>query len=497
MREAHARAIEHAYALVEIAQGQNDPGRIEAADAEAGAHGWEDVRLLLDFARSLAAREAGADDSPFVRGMVERATALGDPMLLALAHATTALRRADGRRRLNTAGPAAAPLVESAVLIDEPGGLIVHRAAAMIELATVSHMLGYWEMAAEHYETTRRELAEDDDPRWRATVRRQQLVVSYNQMELQFDWACAYAGVGDWDTAREQAAAALRAYVDVVDDDWPRHWAEDHRAHLRWMAALAGDPPPDRPDDLDLALRAAAAGADARAAALAEPLVDRLGLQVPGSAQLLCLRLAARRPGTPPMAIRYGDELAVLRWHNRLDRLAGIQEAIAVARRRRDHEQLRRQVLVDDLTGLANRRGYHTYLAETREPGGYAVMMIDVDHFKKVNDTFGHDAGDVVLARLGEILSANVRPIDLAARLGGDEFVVILADVTPDVPEARAQLIIDAVRTHPWEDVATDLSVSISVGVHHGAREELATLLTDADRHLYQAKHHGRGRVMS
>jgi len=100
-----------------------------------------------------------------------------------------------------------------------------------------------------------------------------------------------------------------------------------------------------------------------------------------------------------------------------------------------------------------------------------------------------------VLARIAAILSAGVRPVDLAARLGGDEFVVILAEVQPAVSRARAQAILDAVRDHPWDEVARGLRVSISVGLHHGGREELPTLLGDADRHLYQAKSEGRSRV--
>jgi diguanylate cyclase (GGDEF)-like protein len=93
------------------------------------------------------------------------------------------------------------------------------------------------------------------------------------------------------------------------------------------------------------------------------------------------------------------------------------------------------------------------------------------------------------------VLAVNVRPVDLAARLGGDEFVVILADTRPGLPEARAQAILDAVRGHPWEEVAAGLAVSISIGVHYGGRQELPTLLTDADRKLYHAKNGGRGRV--
>ena len=252
------------------------------------------------------------------------------------------------------------------------------------------------------------------------------------------------------------------------------------------------------------AVHAARSGDAGRAAHLAAGQADRLGVFVPANARLLCMSIAARLPGAPEIAIVYADELATLRWNARIDQMTGVRDAIAVERRRREHEQLRRQVLVDDLTGLTNRRGYHAYLAgllqpggehEDDGPGGYAVMMIDVDHFKGVNDTFGHDVGDIVLTRIAQVLAAHVRPVDLAARLGGDEFVVILAGTRPGVPEARAEAILDSVRGHPWEEIAAGLAVSISIGVHHGGRQELPTLLADADRKLYHAKNGGRGRV--
>ena len=79
MRDEHAEAIADAYELIEIVQGQDDDGRVAAADRVAAARGWSDVRLLLDFARSLAAHEAGADDTAHVDLMIERATNLEDP----------------------------------------------------------------------------------------------------------------------------------------------------------------------------------------------------------------------------------------------------------------------------------------------------------------------------------------------------------------------------------------------------------------------------------
>jgi diguanylate cyclase (GGDEF)-like protein len=122
-------------------------------------------------------------------------------------------------------------------------------------------------------------------------------------------------------------------------------------------------------------------------------------------------------------------------------------------------------------------------------------MMVDVDHFKQINDRFGHGVGDLVLARISQVLAAHVRPVDLAARLGGDEFVVVLADVGPDLAEKRAQEIVDAVREQAWDELASGLAVSISLGVRRGGVQELPALLADADRNLYLAKNGGRGRV--
>lgn len=400
LSDEHAEAIADAYELVEIVQGQDDGGRVAVADQAAAGHGWADVRVLLDFARSLAAREAGVDDAAHVEKMIERATTLDDPALLALAWATSANRRTTTRRSPATgtrAGPP--PLAGSAGRSPTPG----RPGSGLGERAGGRGRLG-----------------------------------------------------GGRDPGRDRPA---------------RPSPGGRRGLAVELDCRASKPPPP---------------------------ARRAGRHLFS----FFFFVSGRRSGTGhPVGRRresaQAAELAALRWNNRLDRLAGVRDGIAVERRR-DHEHLRRQGLVDDLTGLANRRGYRTYLdGVLQQPAddGYAVLMIDVDHFKTVNDRFGHGTGDIVLARLGEILTAHVRPIDLAARLGGDEFVVILADVTDGVPELRAQAVIDAVRRHPWTILAAGLTVSISVGVHHGPRRDLPTLLTDADRHLYHAKHHGRGRL--
>jgi diguanylate cyclase (GGDEF)-like protein len=499
----HEAAIEHAYRLIEAAQGHNDAAAIDRAEREAIAHGWDDVRLLMHMARSLACLEDGVDDTAHVDAMVDAAERLGDPALLSLAVALRALRRA-GRRRTATRGEsAAALLVRAVVLLDEADETVpvVHRAAALIEVGCVAHELGFWELALEYYELTAQALAAGPVNGWAETIRRQARVVAINSIDLALDWASCQIAIGEWEAAAVRARSAL-ATGDPTDSGWPPVWVEEVRGMRHLLAAIAGDPgsPAEgRVAALGSAISAARTGDGEKAARLAEEAGEDLGTPVPTGTRLLRLHLAGKRPGTNPAAIRYGDELATMRWNDRLDRMSGMRDAIAVERRRRDHEQLRRDLVVDELTGLANRRGYQAYLetagADRAGESAYAVLMIDVDHFKAVNDGFGHDIGDLVLARLGQILAVHVRQSDLAARLGGDEFVVILADVHTGVPVTRAQQILDAVRAHPWHELADGLRVSVSIGVHHGSRRELPSLLTDADRSLYNAKHDGRGRV--
>jgi diguanylate cyclase (GGDEF)-like protein len=538
MTGEHVDAVAQAYALIEAAQGELDPGQIDAAAARIGRPEWWDVQVLLHFARSLATREAGDDDSGHVRAMLDMAAALDDPALLALAFAVSAARKVETPRPLDLNESAASPLVRAAVLLDEEGSPVVHRAAALIEVACVAHALGLWELALEHYDRTREALDGDGDPRWQSTTDRQRTVLAVNRIELLLDWAAAEAMVGDWPAAATRAAAAIPGSREVIGPGWPRTWVRQYDGHLHLLAALAGTPPGEGevvpgevvpgevvpgevvPGEgevvpeiraLGAAIRAARA-ADTERAALAQGLADRFRHTVPLHVWLLALQIAGRQRGAGP-AGRFADELVLLRWNDRLVRMSSVRDAIAVERRRREHEQLQREIVTDHLTGLANRRGYHAYLTTVQSasepelsiskaapPHGkdkpqYAVMMIDVDKFKQVNDQFGHDVGDQVLACIAAILSANVRPVDLAARLGGDEFVVILAKVQPGVSQGRAQAILDAVRDYPWDEVAGGLRVSISVGLHHGGPQELPTLLGDADRHLYQAKSEGRSRV--
>jgi diguanylate cyclase (GGDEF)-like protein len=153
----------------------------------------------------------------------------------------------------------------------------------------------------------------------------------------------------------------------------------------------------------------------------------------------------------------------------------------------------------DALTGLINRRGFDEALTreyERNRRGGapLAVLLVDIDHFKIVNDTWGHPAGDVTLRRLGELLTNAFRPTDVVGRIGGEEFAVLIPDCDPAGAVRRAHELCDRVRTQArgWEHAIT---VSVGVAAHPEASSEPAGMIAAADAALYGAKAAGRDRV--
>ncbi|MGB9892747.1 PfkB family carbohydrate kinase [Thermodesulfovibrio yellowstonii] len=154
----------------------------------------------------------------------------------------------------------------------------------------------------------------------------------------------------------------------------------------------------------------------------------------------------------------------------------------------------------DALTGLYQRK----YLEEHRSflnscvRRYYTVMsvlMIDIDHFKKVNDTYGHIIGDKVLKVLGSIIQCNLRATDIAARYGGEEICVVLINTPADKAKIVADYILELVRETriPVED-GKSISVTVSIGVAEGT--DIDTVISDADKALYEAKNTGRNKVV-
>lgn len=158
--------------------------------------------------------------------------------------------------------------------------------------------------------------------------------------------------------------------------------------------------------------------------------------------------------------------------------------------------QLSHEAQSDPLTGLANRRAMAATLEMLDQAvRGYSVLALDIDHFKRVNDTFGHDAGDVALRSVADILEQNSRSGDLACRSGGEEFALIL----PDTSLETARMIAQRIRAHLEQTEVPQvgrLTMSIGVACRDADAATASSVLKVADERLYAAKQSGRNKVM-
>ena len=157
---------------------------------------------------------------------------------------------------------------------------------------------------------------------------------------------------------------------------------------------------------------------------------------------------------------------------------------------------LRRMATSDALTGLPNRREIQQRFAR-HIPQGVAALFCDVDHFKSVNDTFGHAVGDAVLRVLSERLLTVVREGDVVARIGGDELLVLLEGVTDLTEAMRLANEIGTIASLPMVVTGRLVQVTLSIGVTMMSENDcIESLLDRADRAMYRAKQFGRNRVV-
>jgi diguanylate cyclase len=163
--------------------------------------------------------------------------------------------------------------------------------------------------------------------------------------------------------------------------------------------------------------------------------------------------------------------------------------------------ELDRVSRIDELTGLCNRRSFMRRagsLFHGAESAGGALLYIDVDNFKQLNDVYGHAAGDSFLQRMGTIIAGNVRHGDVAARIGGEEFTVYM----PGCDLAGARRVAETV-SQQMRGMSRDLggdaragTISIGIGIR-APGQSLESLMREADRNLYAAKHRGRDRIVA
>jgi diguanylate cyclase (GGDEF)-like protein len=524
---ARTQARLDAYRLMEALQGSAHDAasaQLAALGERAGSDGWTEVRFLADLGAAMAGvvRPAeGQDTAHQLDALVNQAETLDAPALLAHAlglRAITSAIASDTDSVLADAGRALA-------LLDTDQAPTVDASAALVVCAAAFNALGLWELVDEIYDRAAALEAGGDTPLQTAAI-------AINRVLIRIEWATELFELGERAAAREQLARAADAAALAVEvRSLPSLW---RTGIIACQTALTLCLAP--PDDLTpLLSQAAADQATLRAAGdlevlpLAQIMVAlallRLGqptaaldwlagdARQSSSSGAHSFRLWVRAqavaasqttPGVAVDAYRdYATMLAAQRFEARRALLAAARSRIAGERLRAERNRLFRDVALDALTELGNRRAFDSWLERDRLVAlPTAMLLIDLDDFKTINDRYGHAAGDEVLRRVGRAIAQHVRPRDLALRLGGDEFAVII-EARPEESSStetltasaveRAANLRETIENEPWWEVAPDLSVSASVGVstrsldahdHAGA----GLLYEAADRDLYVKK---------
>lgn len=218
-----------------------------------------------------------------------------------------------------------------------------------------------------------------------------------------------------------------------------------------------------------------------------------------GAARLVCVPMLAHGEAIGLLHLSWASAVQASN-----DLAIAVSEQLGLAQANLSlQETLRRMAVRDALTGVFNRR----YMEETltreiyramRRRSVLSLMILDLDHFKEYNDTFGHFAGDDLLRRVAAIMQNGVRADDVVCRYGGDEFVIIMPEADPQIVTARAESLLEQMKQLPRGDVAFGPVVTVSIGIatYPADAEEAKELLLAADRALYQAKRAGRARVV-
>ena len=201
--------------------------------------------------------------------------------------------------------------------------------------------------------------------------------------------------------------------------------------------------------------------------------------------------------------IVHKDELTGLFKHEQETARNAVTQLAPCLKNSLDYLRLKRRADRDGLTGLFNRRyfktAFHREFERTRRFGGLlALIMLDIDHFKTVNDQYGHSAGDKVLQAFSAIIRNNSRPVDIVARYGGEEFAVLLPGLGTRAGHLAAERIRKCVEDHSFDTGTEAIKMTISAGVCKltGRSANITDMIDEADKHLYKAKASGRNKVM-
>lgn len=479
----------------------------------ADRRGWTDVRALAAYILVLAQVPFGnpqAWTAGHIDGFVQWARASEDPLAVSLAMIARA--RAGPGLDLGTH-----PLDDliSAYVASERVGALVERAFALHEIAGSLHAMRMWELASEIYEIV---------DRMTTGLHRPRALVGALVANRFSTLACELMHAREAGCAAEVHKRAPRvAQLPAVADLGPAvpvDWHGQIAAYEAICRALVDG----GPEAVDRIAGLLAAPVNRRVLPVevlgalrcvlgwlhiehdcwdeAEPLILRGAEQILSGTDpafwsfALWLRARVRN-----RAMHNGDPDALREYRAALLRTAdasrdalvkSTRARLQTERLRAERDRYEQESLTDSLTGLANRRALEARLRNLSTAS--TLIIVDIDRFKPVNDRFGHDVGDHVLRRIGQILRDCVRPGDLAARLGGDEFILVLDTADIDVATRRGHEVRDRIRAAPWDEVHPRLAVAASVGVACGEQGE-TELYRAADEALYEAKRAGGARV--
>jgi diguanylate cyclase (GGDEF)-like protein len=201
---------------------------------------------------------------------------------------------------------------------------------------------------------------------------------------------------------------------------------------------------------------------------------------------------------------RFYTDMQALQSAQREAQARALQAVFETDEARRSSERFREMAQRDALTGLYNRRFVDERLAillegATDHPAPLSAALVDLDHFKRINDTLSHATGDAVLQQIAALLTEAATGSAVAARMGGEEFLLILPDTDLDEAVRRCEQLRRSIHAHPWRSVTGDVPVTASIGVTTvgDGKSTPSALLSQADRNLYAAKRTGRNRVVA
>ncbi len=477
---------------------------IEEIVDEASERGWPEIVMAGLYLEAIRCRPEGKEAHlEAIARLLKRAEAEGDAVMSALALAKRA------RVLTSAADPALSvaaemDLARASVLIDGAEGMPSWRARAHINCAIAYGQRDLWELEDQHYRAAEAVLGgEREESRlWRGIV--------YNRAEFQLDWTCAMRELGETEAVAHHAAVAADFLRVAQISAMPASWREELRIFAALLGAIApsvGGPSPEVvPAEGDFAgyvhlARALSAPDAERAAREAAAAVESIDPDTQSRAHSLALCVAAEIEvaslGSETAGIRYARRLALRHYAVRLSSLASMQSLLSAERLRSEHDLLSKRVFLDDLTRLGNRRALVDYVESLAAQGvsSIALVLLDVDGFKAINDTYGHRVGDEVLIHLAAVLRDGVRNGDLAVRLGGDEFLLVLASMEREAARRRAETILAGIAAAPWEQISPGLQLTASLGLAFGRPQELEGLTERADIALYSSKAAGGNRV--